>query len=74
MVLTKLYDFISVLYSTRKHWVKNEYFTMHNLFSTIYLLQEQKLIPNKYSQQEINMSNFVQANGYHMSMHRKIQY
>jgi hypothetical protein len=36
-----------------------EHFYKHILFSTIYLLQEQKLNPSKYSEQEINMSNFV---------------
>jgi hypothetical protein len=29
---------------------------MHNLFSIIYLLHEHKLNPNKYSEQEINMT------------------
>jgi hypothetical protein len=34
---------------------------MYILFTRISLLQEQKLTPNKYFVQEINMSNFVQA-------------
>jgi hypothetical protein len=36
--LTWFYDFIQVLYSIRKHLTKNEYFSKHILFSTIYLL------------------------------------
>jgi hypothetical protein len=53
--LTWFYDFIHVLYSTRKHHTKNEYFSKHVLFSTIYSLQEQKLNPRSYSKQGINM-------------------
>jgi hypothetical protein len=40
-------DFMQGLNSTRKHYTKNEYCSMHILFSTIYLLQEQKLNPRK---------------------------
>jgi hypothetical protein len=43
MSLNNLYDFIPVLYSTRKHYTKNKYFPLHILFSTFYLLQEQQL-------------------------------
>jgi hypothetical protein len=32
---------------------------MHISFSTIYLLQEQKLNPRNYSKQELNMEIFV---------------
>jgi hypothetical protein len=57
--LNNLYDFMQVLNSIRKYHTMIEHFYKHILFSTIYLLQEQKLNPNKYSEQEINMSNFV---------------
>jgi hypothetical protein len=43
MALIMLSNFMQVLYSTRKHYTKNTYFSKHILFSTIYLLQEQKL-------------------------------
>jgi hypothetical protein len=59
MNLNKFYDFIQVLNSIRKYHTTIEYFYKHILFSTIYLLQEQQLNPNKYSEQEINMINFV---------------
>jgi hypothetical protein len=59
--LNILSDFMQVLNSTRKHSTKNEYFPMHILFTTIYLLQEQKLNHRNYSVQEINMINFVHA-------------
>jgi hypothetical protein len=36
-------------------------FSTHIQFTTIYLLQEQKLKYNNYSEQQINMSNFVKA-------------
>jgi hypothetical protein len=39
----------------------------------IYLLQEQKLNSNKYSEQEINLSYFIQAKNYDMNMHTKFQ-
>jgi hypothetical protein len=60
-ILTLLSDFIQVLYNIRKHWVKNEYFSMHILFTTIYSVQEHKLNHKQYSEQEVNMGNFVQA-------------
>jgi hypothetical protein len=34
---------------------------MHILFTTIYSVQEHKLNHKQYSEQEVNMSNFVQA-------------
>jgi hypothetical protein len=47
--LNMLYNFMKALNSKRKHHTKNEYFIMHIIFTRIYLLQEQKLNPNKYS-------------------------
>jgi hypothetical protein len=47
MHLNMLSDFMQVLNSTRKHPTKNDYFTNHIIFTTIYLLQEQKLNPRK---------------------------
>jgi hypothetical protein len=41
------------------HPTKNECFCMHILFITIYLLHKQKLNHEKYSEQELNMGNFV---------------
>jgi hypothetical protein len=38
MSLNKFSDFMHVLNSIRKHYTKNEYFTKHILFITIYLL------------------------------------
>jgi hypothetical protein len=57
--LNMLSDFMQVLDSIRKHYTKNGYFHKHILFSTISLLQEQKLNPRYYFEQEIIMSNFV---------------
>jgi hypothetical protein len=51
MFLNMVYDFMKVLQSTRKHPTKNEYFYKHILFSTIYLLHEQKLNPKNYCEQ-----------------------
>jgi hypothetical protein len=61
MSINKFSDFMKVLNTIKKHSTKNEYFPKHIQFTTIYLLQEHKLNPNKYSGQEINMSNFIQA-------------
>jgi hypothetical protein len=36
MNLIMFYDFMQVIYSTRKHYTKNEYFPKHILFTTIY--------------------------------------
>jgi hypothetical protein len=59
MDLIILSDFMQVLNSIRKHSTKNEDFSKHILFSTIYLLQEQKLKARNYFEQEINMVNFI---------------
>jgi hypothetical protein len=48
MHLTRFSDFIQVLHSKRNTSTKNEYFPKHIQFTTIYLLLEQKLIPNNY--------------------------
>jgi hypothetical protein len=74
MNLSMLYDFMQVIYSTREHHAKNEEFSMHMLFTTIYLIQEQKLNPNKYSEQEINMSKVVQSTEHDVHMYAKIHY
>jgi hypothetical protein len=42
MSLNKFYDFMLLINSIRKYFTKNEYFPMHIIFTTIYLLQEQK--------------------------------
>jgi hypothetical protein len=68
-----LSDFMHVLNSIRKHYAKDEYFPKHILFTTIYLLQEQKLNPNKYSEKDINLRNFVQATKNGVHMHAKVQ-
>jgi hypothetical protein len=74
MSLNKFSDFIQILNSIRKHPTKNEYFPKHILFSTIYLRQEQKLIPRNYSGLEINIINFVQAIEHDMIMYALFQY
>jgi hypothetical protein len=48
--LIKLSIFIQVLIIQRKHYTKNGYFPKYTLFSTIYLLQEQRLNPRNYSE------------------------
>jgi hypothetical protein len=50
MNLTMLFDFMQVLNSIRKHPTKNEYFPEHILFTTVYLLQKQKLNHRNYSE------------------------
>jgi hypothetical protein len=71
MSQNKFSYFIQVIYSIRKHYIKNEYFPMHILFSKIYLLQEQKFNHKKKSEQEINMGNFVQAFVHDVHMYAK---
>jgi hypothetical protein len=46
---------------------------MHISFSTIYLLQEQRLNPRNYSEQEIIMSIFLQDNYHDVHMYAKLQ-
>jgi hypothetical protein len=69
--LTWFSNFMHVLNSISKHYTKNEYFSKHILFTIIYLMQEQKLKPNKYSERKINMSNFVQTIGCDVHMYAK---
>jgi hypothetical protein len=52
MSLNMLYDFMQVLNSIRKHSTKNEYFPKHIQFTTIYLVQKQKLNHRNYSENE----------------------
>jgi hypothetical protein len=59
MNLSMLSEFMQVLNSRRKHPTKNEYFYRQIIFTTIYLLQEQKLNPRNYSEQELNIRNFA---------------
>jgi hypothetical protein len=73
MNITSFYDFMQVLHIKRKHPTKNEYLTMHILFSTIYLLQEHKLNHRNYSTKQINMSKFAQHNEHDMSRHEKFR-
>jgi hypothetical protein len=74
MILTRVYDFLQVLSIKRMHSTKNDYFSKHKYFSTIYKLQKLKLKHNNYFEQNINMIYFVQANEHDMSMLAKIQY
>jgi hypothetical protein len=46
-------DFMQVLHSAREVYTKNYYFSMHILFTKIYLLQKQILNPKNYSKQEL---------------------
>jgi hypothetical protein len=71
VILIWFSDFMQVLYNIRKHPTKNECFRMHILFTTIYLLHKQKLSHGYYSEQELNMGNFVLSNGYDVHMYAK---
>jgi hypothetical protein len=53
------YDFIQVLHSAREFDTKNQYFSNSKLFSTISLLQKQRLNPKNYSKEELIMELFV---------------
>jgi hypothetical protein len=59
MNLNMLSDFIQVLNIKRNPSTKNAHFSKPIQFTKIYLLQEHKLNPHNYSEQEINMSNFL---------------
>jgi hypothetical protein len=54
-----IYDFMHVLNSARNIYNKNYYFSNHILFTTISLLQKQRLNPRIYSKPEIIMKPFV---------------
>jgi hypothetical protein len=55
MNLSMFSDFMQVLNIKRQYSTKNEYFSKHILFTTIYLLRKHKLNHKNYSKQEINM-------------------
>jgi hypothetical protein len=46
---------------------------MHIIITTIYSLQEPNLNHRNYSEQELNVDNFVQANEYDVHMYTKFQ-
>jgi hypothetical protein len=58
MNIIMLSDYMKAQHSTRKLPTNNEHFSMHILFSIIYLLQEQKLNPMNYFEQGINIAIF----------------
>jgi hypothetical protein len=68
-----LSDFMQVLNSARDMYTKNYYFSNSKLFSTISLLQKQRLNPENYSKKEIIMKFFAWATGDDMIMHAKFQ-
>jgi hypothetical protein len=51
MHLIMFSDFMQILNSIRKHPTKNEYFSKHILFTTIYLSQKQLLNHRNYYEQ-----------------------
>jgi hypothetical protein len=59
-----LSDFKQVLNNARDIYTKNYYFSNSKIFSTISLLQKQRLNPGNYSKQEIIMKLFVRATGH----------
>jgi hypothetical protein len=73
MNLNMLSDFMHVININRKHYTKNKYFPKHFLFSTTYLLHKQKLNHGNYSEQDINMGNFVHTSEYDVHMYTKFQ-
>jgi hypothetical protein len=54
-----LSDFKQVPNSARDIYTKNHYFSMHIIFTTISLLQKQRLKTRNYSKQELIMELFV---------------
>jgi hypothetical protein len=70
-ILILLSDFMQVLNRIKKHPARIAHFSKRILFSTIYLLQEQKLNHSKYSEQELIMSNFIQATKHYVHMYAK---
>jgi hypothetical protein len=57
--LILLYDFLQVLNSARKFYIKNYYFSRHKLFYTNSFLQKQRLNTRKYFKQELIVSIFI---------------
>jgi hypothetical protein len=68
-----LSNFMQVLNSASDIYTKNHYFPNSKLFSTISLLQKQRLNPRNYSKQEIIMKIIVWATVLDMNMHEKFQ-
>ena len=44
---------------------------MHTLFTTFYLLQDQKLNPRHYYEKELNMRNYAQETDHDVHMYAK---
>jgi hypothetical protein len=73
MNLTMVYDSLQVLHINRSYPTKNEYFPKYIQITTIHLLNKRQLNHNNYYEQKINMNYFIQANGYDMEIHAKVQ-
>jgi hypothetical protein len=71
--LIRVYDFLQVLHIKWSHSTNNDSFPMYILFTTIYLLQKQKLNHRNYYEQKINMIYVMQATKYDMILYAKFQ-
>jgi hypothetical protein len=72
MNLIILSYFMQGLNSTMKYYTKNEYFSMHILFTIVYLLLKQELNPRIYSKKKLITRIFVQATYHKINMHANI--
>jgi hypothetical protein len=73
MNLTMVYDFLQVIGIKRSYSTKDDYFSKYIQFTTIYLLQKQKLKHKNYSKPKINMSYFIQTTKNDLNMYASIQ-
>jgi 3'-phosphoadenosine 5'-phosphosulfate sulfotransferase len=62
---------MQVLNIKRNPSTENAHFSKPIQFTKIYLMQEQKLNPNNYSEQEINMTNFIKVNEHDVHLFAK---
>jgi hypothetical protein len=72
MNLKRFYDFMKVLHIKRSYQrllISYSYSIYYDLFTIRQILKH-----NNYFEQKINMSYFIQANGYDMNIYAKIQY
>jgi hypothetical protein len=74
MNLIMFSDFVQTVNNIREHPTKNDYFSTHIQFTTIYLLDRHKLNLGNYSKQEIIMINFVQDIEHEVYMYANFEY
>jgi hypothetical protein len=74
MLLIMIHDFMQVLNIHGEHYTKNSYFSRAHLIYYHLFIGETEINPRNYSEQRINMGNFVQITKNDVHIYAKFRY